>query len=393
MAQHLDAAGYDPLVVGRGELGLARLRYDQPGRLRPRPDAARPRRLAADRDRARRGIGTPIVVVSARGTEHDRVHALEIGADDYLVKPFSMKELVARVGAAARRGVRPAEQQRGDAIEIEELLIDPREVQAFVDGANAELTPTEFRLSTRSRSTAAASSPATSCCRRCGAAARLPRPHRRRLRPPPAQEGRRPRRGIRSCRPDSASATSSSQSRSKRHPPPQPFVYVPLASLLHKRRRAHRRINATTLNIKRRRMSGSTATRRFNLGNPRFFCHASCRQPEIGLTRSPRPGASISSREWARSALARFISARRSLRPKARAGGSLVQIFPAADRATGADGAVVGAVTPCAAAARSAGRASPSKEAEPAEPLGRGQRARTRPKASHAEQLDDRTTQ
>ena len=50
------------------------------------------------------GIGTPIVVVSARGTEHDRVHALEIGADDYLVKPFSMKELVARV-TAARRGV------------------------------------------------------------------------------------------------------------------------------------------------------------------------------------------------------------------------------------------------------------------------------------------------
>ncbi|HUZ81953.1 MAG TPA: response regulator, partial [Gaiellaceae bacterium] len=47
----------------------------------------------------------PIVVVSARGTEHDRVHALEIGADDYLVKPFSMRELVARVGAAARRGV------------------------------------------------------------------------------------------------------------------------------------------------------------------------------------------------------------------------------------------------------------------------------------------------
>ena len=41
-----------------------------------------------------------------RGTEHDRVHALEIGADDYLVKPFSMKELVARVGAAARRGTR-----------------------------------------------------------------------------------------------------------------------------------------------------------------------------------------------------------------------------------------------------------------------------------------------
>src|SRR5437899_12533770 len=92
------------------------------------------------------GIATPIVVVSARGTEHDRVHALQIGADDYLVKPFSMKELVARVQAAARRGVRAQPEERGEAIEIEELRIDPREVQAYVDGESAELTPTEFRL-------------------------------------------------------------------------------------------------------------------------------------------------------------------------------------------------------------------------------------------------------
>jgi two-component system alkaline phosphatase synthesis response regulator PhoP len=92
------------------------------------------------------GIGTPILVVSARGTEHDRVHALQIGADDYLVKPFSMKELVARVEAAARRGGRAAARTTGDAIQIEELRIDPREVQAYIDGVNAELTPTEFRL-------------------------------------------------------------------------------------------------------------------------------------------------------------------------------------------------------------------------------------------------------
>jgi DNA-binding response OmpR family regulator len=92
------------------------------------------------------GIGTPIVVVSARGTEHDRVHALEIGADDYLVKPFSMNELVARVRAASRRATRRDDTPRGEPIEIEELRIDPREVQAYVDGESAELTPTEFRL-------------------------------------------------------------------------------------------------------------------------------------------------------------------------------------------------------------------------------------------------------
>jgi DNA-binding response OmpR family regulator len=146
MAQHLDSAGFDPLWVNKGEAGLARLRYEQPDvcvldLMLPGVDGWR----LIETARAE-GIGTPIVVVSARGTEHDRVHALEIGADDYLVKPFSMKELVARVRVAARRGVRPEGERRGEPIELEELRIDPRDVQAYVDGTSAELTPTEFRL-------------------------------------------------------------------------------------------------------------------------------------------------------------------------------------------------------------------------------------------------------
>jgi DNA-binding response OmpR family regulator len=60
--------------------------------------------------------------------------------------PLRTRSGPARVAAAARRGVRPADDRRGDAIEIEELRIDPREVQAFVDGRSAELTPTEFKL-------------------------------------------------------------------------------------------------------------------------------------------------------------------------------------------------------------------------------------------------------
>jgi len=146
MASHLASAGFDPLCVARGQAGLARLRYE-------RPDVCVLDLMLPELDgwslietARREGIGTPIVVVSARGTEHDRVHALEIGADDYLVKPFSMKELVARVRAAARRGSRNEEVVRGEPIEIEELLIDPHSVQAFVEGRSADLTPTEFRL-------------------------------------------------------------------------------------------------------------------------------------------------------------------------------------------------------------------------------------------------------
>ncbi|HKB92600.1 MAG TPA: response regulator transcription factor [Gaiellaceae bacterium] len=146
MARHLGAAGFDAVWVGNGEQGLARLRYEQPDAcildlMLPGVDGWKLLETA----RAE-GIATPVVVVSARGTEHDRVHALEIGADDYLVKPFSMKELVARVRAAARRGVRREEVPRGEPIEVEELRIDPREVQAYVDGVSVELTPTEFRL-------------------------------------------------------------------------------------------------------------------------------------------------------------------------------------------------------------------------------------------------------
>ena len=146
MARHLQAAGFDAVGVANGETGLARLRFEQPDvcvldLMLPGLDGWNVIEMARNE-----GIGTPIVVVSARGTEHDRVHALEIGADDYLVKPFSMKELTARVGAAARRGTRAQETRRGDELVVEELRLDPRNVQAYVDGKSADLTSTEFRL-------------------------------------------------------------------------------------------------------------------------------------------------------------------------------------------------------------------------------------------------------
>jgi len=146
MVKQLAAAGFDPHWVTHGHQGLVKLRYDRPAvcvldLMLPEVDGW----SVIEAARAE-GIGTPIIVVSARGTEHDRIHALEIGADDYLVKPFAMKEFVARVRAAARRGVRAQDERRGEPIQIAELVIDPKRVQAYVDGESADLTPTEFRL-------------------------------------------------------------------------------------------------------------------------------------------------------------------------------------------------------------------------------------------------------
>src|SRR5438046_2186185 len=124
MARHLAAAGFDPVVTPRGDQGLARLRFENPDVVVL--DLMLPGRDGWSVIEAARaeGIGTPIVVVSARGTEHDRVHALEIGADDYLVKPFSMNELVARARAAPRREMRLDETPRGMQHELGELRMD-----------------------------------------------------------------------------------------------------------------------------------------------------------------------------------------------------------------------------------------------------------------------------
>src|SRR6476659_6739855 len=121
MTRHLQGAGFDAISVANGETGLQRLRFEKPDvcvldLMLPGLDGWRVIEQARNE-----GIGTPIGVVSARGTEHDRVHALELGADDYLVKPFSMRELVARVRAAARRGVSASEPRRWESIRLHEL--------------------------------------------------------------------------------------------------------------------------------------------------------------------------------------------------------------------------------------------------------------------------------
>jgi two-component system, OmpR family, phosphate regulon response regulator PhoB len=87
---------------------------------------------------------TPIIMLTAKGEEVDKVVGLELGADDYVVKPFSPRELVLRVKAILRRG-KPADDQK-ETLEAGLLVVDRPRHQVTVSGKEVELTPMEFKL-------------------------------------------------------------------------------------------------------------------------------------------------------------------------------------------------------------------------------------------------------
>jgi two-component system phosphate regulon response regulator PhoB len=97
------------------------------------------RRLRSD-ERTR---DLPILMLTARAMEQDKISGLEAGADDYLTKPFSPKELAARIKAVLRRR---APQLSGDAVEVEGLRLDPTTRKVRVGERRVELSPSEFRL-------------------------------------------------------------------------------------------------------------------------------------------------------------------------------------------------------------------------------------------------------
>jgi two-component system response regulator RegX3 len=92
--------------------------------------------------RARSAV--PIVVVTARGAEVDRVVGLELGADDYIVKPFGMRELVARIRAVLRRSTDPLISEQVQV--LGDLTVDRRTRRVIVDGQEVVLSPKEFDL-------------------------------------------------------------------------------------------------------------------------------------------------------------------------------------------------------------------------------------------------------
>ena len=94
----------------------------------------------------RRDSRVPIIMLTARGEEADRVAGLELGADDYVVKPFSARELVARVRAVLRRVAESREQRPGGAITIGEVRLDADRRSTVLQGEELELSRKEFDL-------------------------------------------------------------------------------------------------------------------------------------------------------------------------------------------------------------------------------------------------------
>jgi two-component system response regulator RegX3 len=94
----------------------------------------------------RRESDVPIIMLTARGEEADRIVGLELGADDYVVKPFSAREVVARVRAVLRRATTRAEPESERAIEIAGVRLDPATRSVTLDGEAIELARKEFEL-------------------------------------------------------------------------------------------------------------------------------------------------------------------------------------------------------------------------------------------------------
>lgn len=142
---NLNSAGYRALGASDGNEGLLIAREESPAMIIL--DWMMPglsgvelcRQLRRDKDLRE----TPILMLTARGEEADKVRGLDSGADDYLVKPFSIAELLARTRAMLRRAQPGFD---GDIIEYGDITIDPIKVRVYRNGEGIDLGPTEYRL-------------------------------------------------------------------------------------------------------------------------------------------------------------------------------------------------------------------------------------------------------
>ncbi len=140
LADYLKAAGFDPLWQAEGGGAVDRVREERPDLILL--DLMLPGRDGMDICREVRAFSpVPIIMVTARIEEIDRLLGLELGADDYICKPFSPREVVARVRAVLRRSRPASSPTRG-------LVLDQLTMRASLDGRALDLTAVEFKLLT-----------------------------------------------------------------------------------------------------------------------------------------------------------------------------------------------------------------------------------------------------
>jgi two-component system phosphate regulon response regulator PhoB len=145
LAYNLEAEGFDVITADNGEDGLILVDENDPDLIvldwmMPQLSGIEVcRRLKSNSKTCQ----IPVIMLSARADEVDRVHGLETGADDYVVKPYSVIELMARVKAHLRR-IRAA--AVGDRLEYGDIMLDPETHKVFRSQSELKLGPTEFRL-------------------------------------------------------------------------------------------------------------------------------------------------------------------------------------------------------------------------------------------------------
>ena len=148
LAKLLAREGFNATVAGTVADALAKFATDKPDLILL--DLNLPDGDGRDVAREiRRSSGVPIIMLTARGTETDRIVGLEIGADDYVVKPFSSAEVIARIRAVLRRSEAHDDQQDqdlGQPVVVEEMRIDPGTRRAFLGEQELDLSLKEFDL-------------------------------------------------------------------------------------------------------------------------------------------------------------------------------------------------------------------------------------------------------
>jgi two-component system alkaline phosphatase synthesis response regulator PhoP len=135
--------GYQTLSATNGETGLERASREAPDLILL--DIMMPRMSGWDvcQELRRRGIDVPVIMLTARAEEADRVRGLELGADDYITKPFSVRELMARVQAVLRR---PGPRRKAEALAFGDVRIHVQARQVFKGGRELAMTRKEFDL-------------------------------------------------------------------------------------------------------------------------------------------------------------------------------------------------------------------------------------------------------